>query len=80
MRLRPPHSTAGGAPQSERNQDERKAEEAMSPVVLEMLVLVALLAKPLADLYLGGRYVCPSCGTRSAGRHSPKCPWSRTPR
>ena len=79
MRLRPSHSTAGGAPQSERNQDERKAEEAMSPVVLVTLVLVALLAKPLADHYLG-RYVCPSCGTRSAGRHSPECPWSRTPR
>jgi hypothetical protein len=49
----------------------------MSPVVLVMLVLVALLAKRLADLYMGGRYVRPSCGTRSAGRHSPECPWSR---
>jgi hypothetical protein len=79
MRLRPPHATAGGAPQGERNQDERKAEEAMSPVVLVTLVLFGLLAKRLTNLYLGGRYVCPLCGTRSAGRHSPECPWSRTP-
>jgi hypothetical protein len=64
-------------PRAKGSQDERKAEEAMSPVVLVMLVLVALLAKRLADLYLGGRYVCPSCGTRSAGRHLPECPWSR---
>jgi hypothetical protein len=52
----------------------------MSPVVLVTLVLLGLLAKGLTDLYLGGRYVCPSCGTRSAGCHSPECPWSRTPR
>ncbi len=52
----------------------------MSPFLLVAAVLVVLMAKRLIDLYAGEDYVCPSCGARSEGSHSPECPWSRFPR
>jgi len=51
----------------------------MSPFVLVTVVVALLMWLKLADLYLGGYYVCPSCGSRSEGRHSRDCPWSRPP-
>ena len=42
----------------------------MSPFLLVAAVLFVLMAKRLADMYLGESYVCPSCGARSEGRHS----------
>jgi len=51
----------------------------MSPFLLVAAVLVVLMAKRLIDLYAGEHYVCPSCGARSEGSHSPECPWSRFP-
>ena len=51
----------------------------MSPFLLVTLVVTMLMAHKLTQIYMGGRYVCPSCGTRSQGNHSPDCPWSRTP-
>lgn len=49
----------------------------MSPFALVFAVLVLLLAKTLAGIYLGANYVCPSCGTRREDRHSQECPWKR---
>jgi hypothetical protein len=46
------------------------------PLVLAYAVGVLLAAYQLATMYRGDRYVCPSCGARSAGRHSADCPWS----
>ncbi len=51
----------------------------MNPLLLVTVVIVVVMFKRLADIYTGGQYVCPSCGTRSEGRHSPDCPWSRRP-
>ena len=51
----------------------------MAPSVLITVALVILMAKRLVDIYAGGHYICPSCGTRSARRHSAECPWSRPP-
>ncbi len=51
----------------------------MSPFLLVAAVLVILMAKRLADIYLGEEYACPTCGARSEGSHSPECPWSRFP-
>ena len=45
--------------------------------LLAAVALAILMARGLADLYLGGRYTCPSCGAKAAGRHSSDCPWSR---
>jgi hypothetical protein len=47
----------------------------MSPLVLVYAVIVLLIAKTLADLYLGEAYVCPSCGARSDDQHSEDCQW-----
>lgn len=51
----------------------------MSASVLVTLVVFLLMAQKLTQIYMGGRYVCPSCGARSEGRHSPECPWSGPP-
>jgi hypothetical protein len=48
----------------------------MSPFVLVFIVVVLLMAKTLTGIYLGGAYVCPSCGTRREDRHAEECPWS----
>ena len=50
----------------------------MSPVLLVGLVLVVLMAQKLVDIYCGGHYMCPACGARDQGMHSPDCPWSRS--
>ena len=47
----------------------------MSSLVLVYAVLVFLMAKLIADVYLGGAYVCPSCGARRDDRHSEDCQW-----
>ena len=49
----------------------------MSPVVLAGLVLIVLMARKLADIYLGGHYVCPACGAKDTRHHSDDCPWRR---
>lgn len=51
----------------------------MSPFLLVNVVVVIWMAKMIADLYAGGRYVCPSCGARNERNHSNDCPWSRRP-
>jgi hypothetical protein len=51
----------------------------MSPVVLVTVILFLLMAQRLTDLYVGGHYVCPSCGARTESRHSPDCPWGPPP-
>jgi hypothetical protein len=51
----------------------------MSPFLLVVSVLVVLMAKRLADIYVREEYACPTCGARSEGSHSPECPWSRFP-
>jgi hypothetical protein len=51
----------------------------VSPLLLVTLVVTLLMAQKLTQIYMGGRYVCPSCGARSQGNHSPDCPWSHTP-
>ena len=50
----------------------------MTPVLLVGLVLVVLMAQKLAEIYLGGHYVCPACGARDQGLHSPDCPWGKS--
>lgn len=47
--------------------------------MLVTIVVFLLMAQKLTQLYLGEHYICPSCGTRSQGRHSRDCPWSRPP-
>ena len=49
----------------------------MTVPMLAGLVLLLLMARKLFDVYLGGHYVCPSCGARSERRHSDDCPWNR---
>jgi hypothetical protein len=44
-----------------------------------MMVVFLLMGLRLTDIYVGGHYVCPSCGSRSERRHSNNCPWSRPP-
>ena len=48
-----------------------------SPTLLAYTMIVLLIAYRLAATYLGGGYVCPGCGARSADRHAGECPWSR---
>jgi hypothetical protein len=50
----------------------------MNPAeLLAYTVATLLIAYFLATTYLGGGYVCPSCGARDADRHAGDCPWSR---
>jgi hypothetical protein len=51
----------------------------MSPFLLVAAVLVVLMALRLDEIYTGEDYVCPSCGARNDGGHSPQCPWTRFP-
>jgi hypothetical protein len=48
---------------------------ALSGVMLTLIA--AVMAYRLRDLYVGGHYVCPRCGTRREDRHASECPWSR---
>jgi hypothetical protein len=48
----------------------------MSSPVLMCTVLVLMMAKALAAIYLGDGYVCRSCGARRDDRHSDDCQWS----
>jgi hypothetical protein len=45
------------------------------PLLIAYSVIILLIAQRLADVYVGGHYVCPSCGARDAGRHDDECPW-----
>ena len=47
----------------------------MSSLLLVYVVVVLVLGKMIADLYLGQAYICPSCGARSSDRHSEDCQW-----
>jgi hypothetical protein len=49
----------------------------MTPTFLMVVLLAGLMALKLVDSYLGGHYVCPSCGARSERRHAHDCPWKR---
>jgi hypothetical protein len=49
----------------------------MTAVVIAAVVVVALMALRLADLYNGGYYACPVCGARGKDGHSSNCPWRR---
>lgn len=51
----------------------------MSPFMLASVVIFFLMAQRLADMYVGGKYTCPSCGAKRADRHSSDCPWGRLP-
>jgi hypothetical protein len=51
----------------------------MSPLLAVYVVVFLLMASKLTDLYVGGHYVCPSCGSRSESRHSRECPWGDPP-
>ncbi|HEY8844921.1 MAG: hypothetical protein M3O73_08310 [Actinomycetota bacterium] len=51
----------------------------MSSTLLVTALLGLLMARRLADIYLGGHYVCPSCGAKDERRHSSDCPWSHPP-
>jgi hypothetical protein len=42
----------------------------MNPLLLVSVLVVVLMAKRLTDIYLGGHYMCPSCGARDERRHS----------
>ena len=46
-----------------------------SPLHVAYTFILLLVAYRLAATYLGGHYVCPGCGARSAKRHSDDCPW-----
>ena len=47
----------------------------MSPMALVFTVVALVMAKQLVTIYLGGAYVCPSCGARRQDRHTDDCPW-----
>jgi rubrerythrin len=49
----------------------------MSPFAVVFTVVVLLMGKTLAEIYLGGMYACPHCGTRHEDRHADECPWNR---
>jgi hypothetical protein len=49
----------------------------MSPFALVFTVVVLMMGKTLAGIYLGGDYACPSCGTRREDGHADECPWKR---
>ena len=49
----------------------------MNTFPLVYVVVVLLMAKTLAGIYLGEAYACPSCGTRREDEHAEECPWSR---
>jgi hypothetical protein len=48
---------------------------AMSTMTIVYTLIVLVMAYRLADMYLGGHYVCPRCGTRTADGHADDCPW-----
>ena len=48
----------------------------MTPTLLMAVVLLAVMARKLVDVYLGGHYMCPSCGARSQRGHADDCPWN----
>jgi hypothetical protein len=48
----------------------------VSPFLLAAIVVFFLMLMRLTDIYGGAEYVCPTCGARSKGRHSPDCPWN----
>jgi len=48
-----------------------------SPALVAYNVIALLIAYRLAATYVGGGYVCPRCGARSADRHAGDCPWNR---
>jgi hypothetical protein len=47
------------------------------PPLFLLALMAILMAYGLVDLYLGGRYVCPSCGARREDRHGGECQWGR---
>jgi hypothetical protein len=47
----------------------------MSTMAIVYSLMVLVMAYRLADMYVGGHYVCPRCGTRSEDRHADDCPW-----
>jgi hypothetical protein len=49
----------------------------MSPLVVVFLILAMVMAARMFGIYLGGGYVCPSCGARREDRHSDTCSWKR---
>jgi len=51
----------------------------MSPFALVSAIVGLFMAQRLVDLYYGGHYICPTCGTRSESRHSSGCPWGGSP-
>jgi hypothetical protein len=51
----------------------------MSPFLLATFVVFFLMAQRLTDIFVGGHYVCPSCGARNQRRHSSECPWGPPP-
>jgi hypothetical protein len=63
---------------ADRETDPSSSGAPVSPVLLVGLVLAGLMAQKLVDIYRGGHYVCPACGARDQGFHSPDCPWSRS--
>jgi hypothetical protein len=48
-----------------------------STTLVLLVLIVGVMAYRLKDLYLGGHYVCPSCGTRRDDRHASECQWHR---
>jgi hypothetical protein len=48
----------------------------MSLPLVMLVVLAIVVSARLADIYTGGHHMCPSCGARSADRHSSTCPWA----
>jgi hypothetical protein len=46
-------------------------------VSLAFTVALLLVAYRIFSVYTRGGYVCPSCGTRQAGKHSETCAWHR---
>ena len=56
---------------------EERRQDVSSPALLAYTVVVLLILYRLTDMYVGGHYVCPSCGARDADRHAGDCPWSR---
>jgi hypothetical protein len=57
--------------------DDVRDRGAMNASSLMVTVLVLLMAKTLAGIYLGAEYACPSCGARSEDEHAEDCSWSR---
>jgi len=48
----------------------------VSSLAVVFTIVAVLVVKTLVEIYLGGHYVCPSCGAKREDRHAENCSWN----